>query len=743
VASDRAGLSVRLRRAFDLAREYWLVAAALLAVAAVVLALWDLPSGDDGWERFNDTIGLFFLEPPHGDEPSTRLEIARLLAAAAVILLTAKGIGILFRDRIDALRARTSRSHVIVCGLGRRGTRLVQAFRDGGNRVVAIEHDARRSAITYARERGALVVTGAVTDAAVLERAGIARARCLVAVGSDDATNIELATKVLDLARADPRMAARPLPRTVIQVDDEELARTLADLPSRVAGSDSLEFVNLFKRGAWPLLDHPVPLDSEHGAAPHLLVVGLGRIGEELVVSSGLLWSKLSGSSAPPLRLTVVDRDATERIAQLRLRYPRLSDSGLTAVDLEPETAAFRRADYLEGDLPQTVTRVYVCLDDPVQALSCGLLLLRETFERRPPVVVSVPSEEESAGRFLMPGRAFEVGLHLFGLIEQTCTAELLLETPVETVARLQHRDHLRDRSLARTPHTTAYMRPWEELTEEQREDNRAWARSVPAKLAVVGAELRELVDWDRPLFEFTDEEVERLAELEHERWAGWRLEQGWRYGPTRDDDDRVHPDLVPWTELTEESRNHDRTQIRSLPRQLARAGYEIRRHRPLESGAAAPDEAVEPLARALHEAYLRQRLEEGEPPASTPSLTGWDELPEEFKESSRRNALDVRAAVRGLGYDLRPAGGAEPECRLSEGEIETLAERLHERWVEERTANGWRYGEDRDDPKRLHPDLVAWRDLPERRREIERHLGRELPTLAGDAGLGLVRLRG
>lgn len=557
-----------------LARQHWHVSAiAALAVFAVAVSV----ASAHGWQRWSDTIGLFFMEPPRGESDS--LEVARLLAAVAVVLVAAKGILILFRSQADTCRARTSSSHVIVCGLGLRGSRLVEAFREKGHRVVAIEQDGRASAIQAARERGAFVVTGAATDPLVLERAGMRRARCVIAVGSDDATNIEVATTALGMARTDPHLGGGPDPRMIVQVEDDELVRALRASPSTSCGRYALEFVNISRRGAWPLLDHPTPLDADEGATPHLLVVGLGQLGEEVIVAAGLLWRKLSGPSGSPLRLTVVERSAEERIAHLVRRHPRLAECDLGVFDLEPEVDVLDGMDLLQGGAWQPVTRAYVCLDDPVRGLSVGLKLLRHQQRQRFPVVVSVRSEQESAGRFLEPGGPFEVGLHLFGLVEQTCTAELLLDTPVETVARLQHRDFLRDRLTAgQALGETPYLRPWEELTDAQKEDGREWARSVPSKLELVGAQLHELADWDVPLFEFSDAEVEHLAKVEHERWADLHRRNGWQYGLTRNDARKLHPDLVSWADLPEGSRGFDRNQVRHLPRQLARAGYEIRR---------------------------------------------------------------------------------------------------------------------------------------------------------------------
>ena len=148
-----------------------------------------------------------------------------------------------------------------------------------------------------------------------------------------------------------------------------------------------------------------------------------------------------------------------------------------------------------------------------------------------------------------------------------------------------------------------------------------------------------------------------------------------------------------------------------------------------------------ERLARALHDTYLRQRLAAGERLGARLSLTEWDTLPEEFKQSSRRNARDIDSAVSALGYELRETDDTETGRMLSDDEIELVAVRLHERWVEEREANGWRAGAQRNDGERIHPDLVPWDSLPEARREIDRHLVRELPGLLERVGLVLERL--
>lgn len=54
-------------------------------------------------------------------------------------------------------------------------------------------------------------------------------------------------------------------------------------------------------------------------------------------------------------------------------------------------------------------------------------------------------------------------------------------------------------------------------------------------------------------------------------------------------------------------------------------------------------------------------------------------------------------------------------------GLSEVLAENVHETWSARRMAQGWRYGERRDDGARLHPGLVPYSDLPEKEKEYDR----------------------
>jgi hypothetical protein len=144
-----------------------------------------------------------------------------------------------------------------------------------------------------------------------------------------------------------------------------------------------------------------------------------------------------------------------------------------------------------------------------------------------------------------------------------------------ESVARAIHEGYRADQA-GRKPADDPALAEWDELPEHLRESNRAQAAHIFEKLRAIGCEVRD-AEGDVEPVRFTDDEVELLAELEHDRWTAERLTDGWQPG-ARDVLAKTSPYLVGWNELPEEVREWDREPVRRIPRLLADVGLEIRR---------------------------------------------------------------------------------------------------------------------------------------------------------------------
>lgn len=53
----------------------------------------------------------------------------------------------------------------------------------------------------------------------------------------------------------------------------------------------------------------------------------------------------------------------------------------------------------------------------------------------------------------------------------------------------------------------------------------------------------------------------------------------------------------------------------------------------------------------------------------------------------------------------------------------EAIAENAHEVWAKTRKDQGWLYGKERDDAKKLHPDMIPYNLLPESEKEYDRQI--------------------
>lgn len=54
------------------------------------------------------------------------------------------------------------------------------------------------------------------------------------------------------------------------------------------------------------------------------------------------------------------------------------------------------------------------------------------------------------------------------------------------------------------------------------------------------------------------------------------RLRDGWIAGFPRDDERRIHPDLIPYDELSEQSREYDRVAARGIIGILGQLGFAV-----------------------------------------------------------------------------------------------------------------------------------------------------------------------
>lgn len=560
---------------------FWLATFALGCVG--VMKQLDVPEKRPVTDIFYRAIQLYIIEDnmvTSGASLPLEFEVARFLAPIVAAYTALAALAAVFREKLTMFYLRFTKNHVVICGLGRKGLLLAKGFLQNNHCVVVIEKDQNNSFIKECKDQGAILIIGNAANSDVLRSAHVQEARYLISVCGDDGVNAEIAVH----AYAIVENRKGNVLTCFVHIVDSRLCSLLREREIETEKVDSfrMEFFNIFDRGAKALLDkYPAFGKTQNAQWPrsHLLVVGLGRMGESLVLHSARNWRKNCGR----LRITIIDRDAEMKIESLRIQYPQMEKScELIPLRMDIHSPEFQLGKFLfdaQGNCE--ISMVYVCLDNDSLGLIAGLSLLRQMKKCRIPIVVRMTHNAGLAT--LLQGVEGSGGfsdLHAFGLLNQTCTPELLLGGTHEIIARAIHEDYIRKQEKeGKTPQTNPSMVPWEELKEELKESNRRQADHIGAKLKIVGCEVAPMYDWDAELFEFTPEEIELLSVKEHERWVEERALDGWTFAAgEKNIEKKTSPYLITWDKLTKDVKELNRNAVRGLPFFLAKAGFQILR---------------------------------------------------------------------------------------------------------------------------------------------------------------------
>jgi hypothetical protein len=118
------------------------------------------------------------------------------------------------------VKASTYRDHVVLCGLGHIGYRVLLKLLASGANVVAIEKEAEGRFVADAKASGIPVLVRDMKEDQALIDAGIAHAESVVIVTNDDLANLEVA---LDARRLNPHI------RVILRMFDQQMADKFKD----------------------------------------------------------------------------------------------------------------------------------------------------------------------------------------------------------------------------------------------------------------------------------------------------------------------------------------------------------------------------------------------------------------------------------------------------------------------------------------------------------------------------------
>lgn len=146
-------------------------------------------------------------------------------------------------------------------------------------------------------------------------------------------------------------------------------------------------------------------------------------------------------------------------------------------------------------------------------------------------------------------------------------------------------------------------------------------------------------------------------------------------------------------------------------------------------------EDSADRAAKRIHEQYLTAI---GTPDQSRPSHRQWSDLSTAWRNANRSQADHLEVKLRAMGLCVVEQGGEAPQINVAPDMLEALAECEHRRWAAERLLSGWRHAKDRDDARLEHPSLVAWSQLTEPLKDLDRDTIRSLAATLAAMGLSV-----
>jgi hypothetical protein len=530
-----------------------------------------------GWsasENFGDSLYLsitaFLLSDTYEDSTGVwnwQIEVARWTALLAFLLGASKAIQVFFSDALLRAKAQLRKDHLLVVGDSSFAAAIVNTALLKKNRVnwLAANQDQNHQSSKH------LFVQESGWSLEQAHLYGLTTAKVAAVAFDDDAKSIAV-SRQLRLAVPDENklqvFLSMNAPWLAMRIDELDDIRGI-----RVVSKPQASVRRIHRR-------HPPFLIAKNSGNKHIhsVIVGFGEWGEAVLLDS-LLSCATNYLSKP--QFTIIDPRAESIGKSLKIRYPELSscaDFTFIGKTLSGAENCLDEASILAIGESSPITTCYVCMPNESESLSAGLTL--QTVSIRAgwvtgPIFVRLSTPGALPCVPAGSGQLTSAQLIPFGGLAELAEETGILTGDTDGLAKALHLSYQNAGLVDRVADV-----PWTELPEDKRDANRRVAMHFPAKLSSAGVDINE---WLKTLdakpdlnnlpkvasLVADDAALEALAELEHERWMIDRRINGWSFGSERDDRRKFHPDLVPYNQLSEQSKSYDREVIKTLSKVL------------------------------------------------------------------------------------------------------------------------------------------------------------------------------
>ena len=550
--------------------EWWILG--LLGVLAFVLSFsgYTVLFSEIGIERnYLDilflSIKVFTMDIVDGYTSPLpwQLEISRWLSPALFLFVAAKAILYLIRREFKFALLKYKKDHIIISALNTNSRHLISDLLSKNETVVVISPIANLTKMDTLETNGAIFVEGDLSSESFLVHIAAHRAKYIVFMDKDDDTNISAAYSFFQFI--EKYKSERIIPLYTHVSDDFKL--------------NELNELNFFEK---------LNTKNNQNCEVHLFS-SIERASRVLFLKySPDLFRRISSPKDPPVNIAIIGSNTLSQSLILRLirlgHYANLKKIKITLFQdeiniIDPLSKKFRNlTDYANFTLinnkldlfdaqefellhqKENFDAVYLLSEDESLTSSIMHKLSKVKSVKKLDLVIALYNPEGLLNKHYHTKEIGKLNIHKFDLVNESFTQEALLTEQLDELAKIIHKDYLSGIKTL-NPNKSSH-KDWKNLSLDFRNQNREQADHIYVKLRALGYPQIKMED-----IVFTDDVVNLLAEMEHNRWWSNMTLSGWTQGEKRDDSNKIHTDLIPYDKLDIETQKYDKDAVLNIPK--------------------------------------------------------------------------------------------------------------------------------------------------------------------------------
>lgn len=556
--------------------EWWIVG--ILGIISFFLAIkgFSILFAEAGIERnyidlaFQSMkiFGMEFVDEFKSPLP-WQLEVSRWLSPAVVLYTAGKAILYFIRREFKSVLIKYQKDHIIVTSLNQNSRYLVSDLLKQKEKVIVIAGFEKLNKLDLIEKEGATIVEGDITSEKFLKNTAVHNAKYLVFIDNDDEKNISSAISIYSYLAKFGKNKKQTL---FTHVSNDLKLNELKELnffeefteQNRINQNCEIRIFSANERTARVLFnkyspDIFMPTHSPEQEQLNVAVIGSRNLAQSMIIRL----TRLGHFANLKKNHITFFHDNANIVTKLERNFKKIKD--LIDIELVSDNLELFDVDKFEiSHQKHPFSVVYILCEN--DALSSGILnkLSKVNAEKKLDVVLTLVNPNGILSKWYSPKNLQNIQLHKFNIIEESFTKEALISEKLDELAKIIHADYL-SKIEQLNPEKDSHQ-PWDLLPLDFKNQNREQADHIFVKLRILG----DNKNLDELFKNIAPDQIELLAEIEHNRWWAHMVLSGWTYNKTRNDLKKQHTDLIPYAELSEETKEYDRNTIKNIPKLLA-----------------------------------------------------------------------------------------------------------------------------------------------------------------------------